>query len=77
MSAKTNYTVIPYETIQKAVNGDKDALKSVLIHYTNYIKKLSQRPFTDTYGNVTFLIDEQLKQQIESRLIIAIQKFRL
>lgn len=77
MTEKTAYNVVQYETMQRAIRGEKNALKAVLIHYENYIKKLSLRPFTDTYGNVTFRVDEQLKQQIQSSLIIAVQKFRL
>lgn len=77
MTVQARYKVIPYEIISKAANGEAEALKTVLGHYSSYINKLSQRPFYDTYGNAALVIDRQLKQRIENSLINAILKFRL
>lgn len=77
MTAQANYRVIPYDIICKATNGETAALNTVLGHYSNYIKKLCQRPIYDTYGNTALIIDRQLKQRIENSLINAILKFRL
>ena len=62
-----NKKLIPFETIEKAVAGDPEAIDAVLRHYTVRIKYLS------TYrGHIKDDIQDRLKAQ----LIKAILQFR-
>ena len=64
--------MIKAETIRAAVRGEKDALDEVLNYYTPYIRSCSKRTFYDSYGNRYELVDEDMVQQIESKLMYQI-----
>lgn len=69
--------LLPYEDICAAVKGDPEALMAVLRHFAHYISAKSARTFYDENGRPYQDIDQELKQRIESKLIIQIvQKFR-
>lgn len=63
---------IPYKTIVAAKNGDSIAMNSVLQHYSSYIAFLSKRSFYDEYGNRYELVDEEIRQRIEAKLMLQI-----
>ena len=63
---------IPYETILRAKYGDPEAMKMVLRHYSRYISHYSKRPFYDSYGNCLEIVDEDIRQRIEAKLMFQI-----
>lgn len=64
---------LTYELIQKAVQGDTAALEMILKHYEPYHNELAAYETVDTDGTVRREIDEDIKVQIQQRLVYAIQ----
>lgn len=64
--------LVPYQTILAAKKGDSEAMSLILRHYANYITYYSRRGCTDKRGNRQFDVNEDVKQQIEAKLIIAV-----
>ena len=63
---------IPYKTIVAALNGDAVALVMVVRHYARYINHFSKRKFHDDFGNSMEIIDDEIRQQIEIKLMLQI-----
>lgn len=63
---------IPYQMILDAKIGDSEAMASILQHYSRYIIYYSRRAFFDKCGNRYELVDEDIKQRIESKLMYQI-----
>ena len=64
--------LIPYATILAAKNGDAEAMQRMLKHYAPYIAIRAKRPFYDELGNYCELVDEDIRQRIEAKLIYQI-----
>ncbi len=64
--------LIPYPTILSAKSGDPNSLKIIIRHYTSYIAYFSRRSFYDDFGNCYELVDEDIRQRIEAKLIYQI-----
>lgn len=64
--------LIPYQTILAAKAGDSEAMSAILQHYSYYITYYSRRTFYDKYGNRYELVDEDIKQRIEAKLMYQI-----
>ena len=62
-----NKKLIPFETIEKAVAGEPEAIDAVLRHYTARIKYLS------TYRGH---INDDIQDYLKSSLMEALPKFR-
>ena len=62
-----NKKLIPFETIEKAVAGEPEAIDTVLRHYTARIKYLS------TYRGH---INDDIQDRLKAQLIKAILQFR-
>lgn len=62
----------PYQTILVAKAGDSEAMAAILRHYAHYIAYYSRRTFYDKYGNRYELVDEDIKQRIEAKLMYQI-----
>ncbi len=60
---------IPVPVILAAVNGDEDALDSVVAHYQNYIRALATRPLKDKYVNTYLYVDEDMRLRLETKLV--------
>lgn len=74
---KQEYSMIPYQTIEQAINGDVLAINEVLKHYHSYINKLSQRVIKNELGKRHMVVDEILRNRIESRLLKTILSFKI
>ena len=61
-----NKKLIPFETIEKAVAGEPEAINTVLWHYRGYIKHLSV--FQGHYNT-------EIQERLEAQLIQALFKF--
>lgn len=69
--------VLPYAVIEAAVQGDPEAVNTVVRHYSGYIAALSMRTSYDKYGNPYTSVDEELRRRLETKLIITILDFDL
>ena len=63
---------IPYCTIAAAKEGDGEAMASILRHYDDYINFHSRREVIGKNGIQRLDVNEDIKQQITTKLIIAI-----
>lgn len=68
--------LIPYPVIAAAVRGDPDAVNQV-DHYSDYIAAMSVRKSYDQKGNLCFVVDEDIRRRLETKLTIAILGFDL
>ena len=73
----TRSALLPYPVIAAAVSGDPDAVNQVVRHYSGYIATLSTRTSYDAQGVLRTQVDEDLRQRLETKLIVAILKFEL
>lgn len=71
-SSQPEESLVPFETIQAATQGDPEALASVLKHFEGYIAQMSTRLFYDEFGQSHRCVDHELKQRIECRLMAQI-----
>lgn len=69
--------LLPYDVIESAVSGDMLAVSEVVEHYQNYILKLSTRKYVDSYGRVSYVVDEVLRGNLENKLMIKTLNFKL
>ena len=63
---------VHYQTIVSAKAGDVEAMAKILDHFSAYIAVCSVRPFFDQHGNRYDYVDEEIVQQIKSKLMIQI-----
>ena len=75
-SGFSDKALVPYPVILAATQGDPDAMKMVLQHFSGYIARLSMRKLYDERGNVYFGVDEDIRQRLQARLMRAILTFR-
>lgn len=68
---------LPFTVLQKAVEGNPDAIAHILKHYDGYLNSLSKRPIQTKKGEDCFVIDEDWKAQLQEKIIKAIPRFRL
>lgn len=61
--------LISYKVIVAAKAGDSDAMRQILRHYEPYIIRCSQRTFFDEYGNQYQVVDEEIKNRIQAKLM--------
>jgi len=72
-----NKGLLPFPVIVAATGGDIDAMNKVLKHYEGYILALSTRRLYDEYGNPHLFVDDELRREIETRLITRILTFNV
>ena len=66
----------PYPVIVAATKGDPDAMKMVLQHFSGYIARLSMRKLYDERGNVYFGIDNDIRERLQAKMMMAVLNFR-
>ena len=72
-----NKKLIPFWVIERALEGDIQAINKILKHYEGYIAVLSTRKLYDEYGNLHYCVDETLRRRLETKLITKILKFKI
>ena len=72
-----NKKLIPFWVIERALEGDIQAINKILKHYEGYIAKLSVRKMYDEYGNEYYCVDETLRSRLEAKLIKTTLGFQL
>lgn len=71
-----DYPMINAETIRAAKKGETEAWNTILRHYRPYISASCKKSYSDKYGNICTVVDEDMVQQIESILMFkTIMKF--
>ena len=60
---------IPYATIVAAKSGNAEAMSEIRRHYERYIIIHSMRVLYDEHGNHYEVLDHELRQRIETKLI--------
>ena len=68
--------LVPYPVIVAASKGDPDAMKMVLQHFSGYIARLSMRKLYDERGNVYFGIDNDIRERLQAKLMMAVLNIR-
>lgn len=64
---------LSYNLIQQAVSGESKAVEKILHIYDKYINSVVMLETTDMNGNAMKTIDEDMKIQIQMKLIESIQ----
>ena len=73
----SNKKLISLCVIERALEGDIQAINKVLKHHEGYIAKLSIRKMYDEYGSVHYSVDETLRRRLETKLIKTILGFKM
>lgn len=63
---------IPYRTIAAAKDGDGEAMSAILRYYDDYINYYSRREAVGKNGTQRLDVNEDVRQQVTTKLIIAI-----
>lgn len=69
--------LLPYSLIVAAASGDPDAVNEVLAHYSGYILSLCKKPLYDEDGRLYTCINEDLRRNLETKLISKILAFNV
>ena len=67
--------LLPFHVIETAASGDVEAINAVLKHYEGYIIALSTRRLFDEGGKTHYVIDNEIRRTLETRLIVKIMQF--
>jgi len=73
--AHSGGNLLPFRVIETAASGDVDAINTVLKHYEGYIIVLSTRRLLDDDGMVHYVVDNDIRRTLETRLIVKILQF--
>ena len=68
--------ILIYDTVQKAVHGDEQAMLQVVHFFQPIIHSNALRPYIDEQGNYTFYVDPFVKGHIENGLLRAILDYQ-
>lgn len=66
--------LIPYKTIVAAKSGEPDAMETILKRIDPYITYQSRRTFTDERGVQSTFVDEDIRNRLRLKLMIAIMR---
>ncbi|MDM1009532.1 helix-turn-helix domain-containing protein [Clostridium perfringens] len=72
-----NNNLLPFEIIVKSTKGDVESINEVLNHFSGYIAKMSVRKNYDNFGDVRYVVDEDICKRIENKLVRKILLFRI
>lgn len=73
MNTEDEIHELSYTLIKSAVHGDQKALEEILRIYDRYINSLVTYETVDSSGRVIRQIDEDMKVQVQMKLVDAIQ----
>ena len=72
MSRQQKFQGIPFPIVEAAIRGEKDALEKIWKIFERYTNTLCGRPYQDAYGNVQYMIDQDMKDFMRGQLYWAI-----
>ena len=64
-------------TIQKAIDGEPDALASVIKFYEPVINRYAKRKQYNSHGGYKYEIDNDVKKSLELLLIVAVMSYKI
>ena len=64
------------DSIRNAIQGQPDAVKHILTYYSGYMTTLATRSVCDADGSRKYTVNEELRSQLETKLIRAILAFQ-
>lgn len=67
---------ITYDVIEEAIKGDVIAINTILEQYEPLINKFATIQAKDDYGNPYWMVNTELKQNLQTKLITSILKFK-
>jgi hypothetical protein len=67
---------LPLPVIMAAISGDEGAIRTVIKHYEGYILAFSVKRLRDEDGNAYLFVDEDLRRDLETRLIAKVLTFK-
>ena len=73
MSKEAQSHELTYDLIKRAVHGDQEAIEAYLRYYDAYINSLVEYETTGLDGRVYWHIDEDMKAQVQMKLVDALQ----
>lgn len=65
------------ETIMTAAQGNSESLEELIEYFLPYIITLAKTDLYDAAGNKYYYVDEDIRHQLETKLIIAAMKFEI
>jgi len=65
------------DDILAALDGNEDAMLSVLKFYEKYINSFAYEEYTDECGNPRVRFDPDTKQQLQEKLLKALKTFNI
>ncbi len=68
--------LLPYPVIMAAMKGDGEVMMIVMRHYASYINSLSMVKIRDENGNTYWGIDEDLRDRLQSKLMLSVLSFK-
>ena len=69
-------TELSCDLICNAVNGQPDALETLIRHYDGYINAKCAYEYVDENGILRIRVDHDMKSQVQIKLVEAIKKWR-
>ena len=69
-------TELSSDLICNAVNGQPDALETLIRHYDGYINSKCAYEYVDENGILRKRVDHDMKSQVQIKLVEAIKKWR-
>ena len=70
--------LIPVDVIYAAIQGNEEAIATVITYYQPYISALAAREIKDNDGNAYVYVDESIRLRLETKLIYCIiMKFKI
>jgi len=65
------------ETIREAMKGNPLAIDQVLLHFDKYLSTCATLEGYDEHGCRYSFVDSELKGHLQSKLVLALPKFRV
>lgn len=76
MSDNKHKEPLPLSVVTAACGGDEAAMRTVVKHYEKYIDALATRKLYDDDGEQYLFVDEDLRRELETRLITRVLTFK-
>lgn len=76
-SSGFNKSLVPFVVIAEATQGDITAMDAVLRHFEGYIASLSMRHFYGRHGISYYIVDEEMRQRLRTKLIMKVLDFKV
>lgn len=69
--------LVPYHLILRVTQGDEDALPEIIPYFGRTIRRMSTLEYVTLEGKRNFHVDEDIRGDLESTLMLAALNFRI